>query len=205
MNVNWIATGNSSFITFTTFMHEMSESHQMQPFSALFLLLCSPLRIKWLKKIPFSTSHKHFNCVGFFLLTATIKTFHFKLIQTNFMQLMNNYFRFLLHCLEDLDHSLRRINSRLFVVRGQPTDVLPKLFDEWGLCFFVHFSSIFSHHSRHVIKACRWYFIGTTCLTFEEDPEPFGKARDESIIQLCRESNVEVIQVVSHTLYKLEK
>lgn len=47
--------------------------------------------------------------------------------------------------------------------------------------------------------------VGINCLTFEEDPEPFGKARDESIIQLCREANVEVIQVVSHTLYKLDK
>lgn len=36
--------------------------------------------------------------------------------------------RFLLHCLEDLDASLRKLNSRLFVIRGQPTDVFPRLF-----------------------------------------------------------------------------
>jgi deoxyribodipyrimidine photolyase len=36
--------------------------------------------------------------------------------------------RFLLQCLEDLDNSLRKLNSRLFVVRGQPADVLPTLF-----------------------------------------------------------------------------
>lgn len=36
--------------------------------------------------------------------------------------------RFLLQSLEDLDNSLRKLNSRLFVVRGQPTDVFPRLF-----------------------------------------------------------------------------
>lgn len=36
--------------------------------------------------------------------------------------------RFLLQSLEDLDTSLRKLNSRLFVVRGQPTDVFPRLF-----------------------------------------------------------------------------
>lgn len=42
------------------------------------------------------------------------------------------FFRFLLQCLEDLDQNLKKINSRLFVVRGQATNVLPKLFQEWG-------------------------------------------------------------------------
>lgn len=37
-------------------------------------------------------------------------------------------FRFLLQSLEDLDSSLRKLNSRLFVIRGQPTDVFPRLF-----------------------------------------------------------------------------
>jgi cryptochrome len=44
--------------------------------------------------------------------------------------------------LDDLDRSLQRLNSRLFVIRGQPAEKLPLLFKEWG----------------------------TTCLTFEEDP-----------------------------------
>ena len=39
-----------------------------------------------------------------------------------------NTSRFLLQCLEDLDNGLRKLNSRLFVVRGQPADVLPTLF-----------------------------------------------------------------------------
>lgn len=87
------------------------------------------------------------------------------------------FFRFLLQCLEDLDRSLKKFNSRLFVIRGQPADALPKLFKKWG----------------------------TTCFSFEEDPEPFGKVRDQNILQLCSEMNIEVIQAISHTLYKLEK
>lgn len=85
--------------------------------------------------------------------------------------------RFLLQCLEDLDKSLRKLNSRLFVIRGQPADVLPKLFKEWG----------------------------TTNLTFEEDPEPFGRARDFNISTLCTELGISVVQKVSHTLYKLDE
>ena len=46
--------------------------------------------------------------------------------------------RFLLQCLEDLDTSLRKLNSRLFVLRGQPTDLFPKIFKvtalRWYLC-----------------------------------------------------------------------
>nr|AFS34617.1 cryptochrome 2 [Clunio marinus] len=88
-----------------------------------------------------------------------------------------NKWRFLLQCLEDLDQNLRRLNSRLFVIRGQPAEKLPMLFKKWN----------------------------TTCLTFEEDPEPFSKVRDNNITEMCKELNIEVISAVSHTLYKLEK
>ncbi|XP_001606405.2 cryptochrome-1 isoform X3 [Nasonia vitripennis] len=88
-----------------------------------------------------------------------------------------NKWRFLLQCLEDLDRSLHQLNSRLFVIRGQPADALPKLFREWG----------------------------TTSLTFEEDPEPYGRVRDENITTLCKELGITVVQRVSHTLYKLDE
>lgn len=88
-----------------------------------------------------------------------------------------NRWRFLLQCLEDLDASLRKLNSRLFVVRGQPTEVFPKLFKEWQI----------------------------TTLSFEEDPEPFGKERDAAITALAQETGVDVIVRTSHTLYKLQK
>uniref|UniRef100_A0A8D8Q211 Cryptochrome-1 n=1 Tax=Cacopsylla melanoneura TaxID=428564 RepID=A0A8D8Q211_9HEMI len=88
-----------------------------------------------------------------------------------------NKWRFLLQCLEDLDINLRKLNSRLFVIRGQPADILPKLFKEWK----------------------------TTCLTFEEDPEPFGKVRDQNIMTLCKGLNIEVVSRISHTLYDLDQ
>ncbi|XP_041084880.1 cryptochrome-1-like [Polyodon spathula] len=88
-----------------------------------------------------------------------------------------NRWRFLLQCLEDLDASLRKLNSRLFVVRGQPANVFPRLFKEWKI-------------SR---------------LTFEYDSEPFGKERDAAIKKLASEAGVEVVVKTSHTLYDLDR
>lgn len=88
-----------------------------------------------------------------------------------------NRWRFLLQCLEDLDANLRKLNSRLFVIRGQPANVFPRLFKEWKI-------------SR---------------LTFEYDSEPFGKERDAAIKKLAMEAGVEVIVKISHTLYDLDK
>ncbi|MCJ8743403.1 hypothetical protein PDJAM_G00093610 [Pangasius djambal] len=88
-----------------------------------------------------------------------------------------NRWRFLLQCLEDLDASLRKLNSRLFVIRGQPTDVFPRLFKEWNI----------------------------TRLSYEYDSEPFGKERDAAIKKLASEAGVEVTVRISHTLYDLDK
>ncbi|KAM9854173.1 cryptochrome-2 [Aulostomus maculatus] len=88
-----------------------------------------------------------------------------------------NRWRFLLEALEDLDSSLRKFNSRLFVVRGQPADVFPRLFKEWKM----------------------------TRLTFEYDPEPYGKERDGAIIKMAQEFGVETIVKNSHTIYNLDR
>uniref|UniRef100_A0A671NC59 Cryptochrome-1-like n=1 Tax=Sinocyclocheilus anshuiensis TaxID=1608454 RepID=A0A671NC59_9TELE len=88
-----------------------------------------------------------------------------------------NRWRFLLQCLEDLDSSLRKLNSCLFVVRGQPANIFPRLFKEW--------------------KVSR--------LTFECDSEPFGKERDAAIKKLASEAGVEVITKISHTLHDLDR
>uniref|UniRef100_W5U707 Cryptochrome-2 n=1 Tax=Ictalurus punctatus TaxID=7998 RepID=W5U707_ICTPU len=88
-----------------------------------------------------------------------------------------NRWRFLLESLEDLDTSLRKLNSRLFVVRGQPADVFPRLFKEWNV----------------------------TRLTFEYDSEPYGKERDGAIIKLAQEFGVETIVRHSHTLYNPDR
>ncbi|KAL0978092.1 hypothetical protein UPYG_G00165780 [Umbra pygmaea] len=88
-----------------------------------------------------------------------------------------NRWRFLLQCLEDLDASLQQLNSRLFVIRGQPANIFPRLFKDWNI-------------SR---------------LTFECDSEPFGKERDAVIRKLATEAGVEVVSRTSHTLYDLDR
>ncbi|NWW52499.1 CRY2 protein, partial [Pedionomus torquatus] len=85
--------------------------------------------------------------------------------------------RFLLDALRDLDGSLQEMGSRLFVVRGRPEEVFPRLFHAWG----------------------------TTRLTFEVDTEPPTRQRDAAVAKLAAQHGVEVIQKVSHTLYDTER
>ncbi|XP_072740903.1 cryptochrome-2-like [Ciconia boyciana] len=85
--------------------------------------------------------------------------------------------RFLLDALRDLDGSLREMGSRLFVVRGCPEEVFPRLFHAWG----------------------------TTRLTFEVDTEPPAQRRDAAVAELAARHGVEVIREVSHTLYDTER
>ena len=42
-------------------------------------------------------------------------------------------------------------------------------------------------------------------LSFEEDPEPYGKARDANVAAMAKEMGIKVIVRTSHTLYKLDK
>lgn len=44
-----------------------------------------------------------------------------------------------------------------------------------------------------------------TRLTFEYDPEPYGKERDGAIIKMAQEFGVETIIRNSHTLYNLDR
>ncbi|XP_047437674.1 cryptochrome circadian regulator 5 [Mugil cephalus] len=88
-----------------------------------------------------------------------------------------NRWRFLLGALKDLDCSLKKLNSKLFVVRGKPEDVFPKLFSKWNI----------------------------TKLTYEYDTEPYSRDRDEKVTNLAKEHGVEVIYKVSHTLYDIER
>ena len=88
-----------------------------------------------------------------------------------------NRWKFLVDCLRDLDKSLRECGSRLHVIRGQPTYVLPKLFQDWNI----------------------------SKLTFECEIEPFGQRRDVAVAVLGEEHGVEVISKPSHTLYDPER
>lgn len=59
----------------------------------------------------------------------------------------------MLESLKDLDEQLREKGSRLFVASGKPEDVLPGLFEEWGV----------------------------TKMTFEADFEPRSLQRDREV------------------------
>ncbi|XP_061820395.1 cryptochrome circadian regulator 5 [Nerophis lumbriciformis] len=88
-----------------------------------------------------------------------------------------NRWRFLVGALTDLDHSLQKLNSRLYVVRGKPEDVFPQLFTKWKI----------------------------TKLTYEFDTEPYSVSRDKKVSALAKEHNVEVVYKVSHTLYDIDR
>lgn len=66
---------------------------------------------------------------------------------------------------------------RLFVVRGKPEDVFPKLFDKWRV----------------------------TKLTYEYDTEPYSLSRDRKVTSLAKEHDVQVIYKISHTLHDIDR
>ena len=66
---------------------------------------------------------------------------------------------------------------RLFVVKGNPDEVFPTLFKDWGI----------------------------TRLTFEIDTEPYSVTRDAEVEKIAASHGVEVIKRVSHTLYDVHK
>ncbi|KAM7353869.1 (6-4)-photolyase [Cochliomyia hominivorax] len=84
-----------------------------------------------------------------------------------------NRWRFLQQSLQDLHEQLRALNSSLYVVRGKPENVFPRLFDEWQ----------------------------TKLLTFEEDIEPYSIKRDKMVQDLAKKYKVEVLTYCSHTVY----
>lgn len=93
------------------------------------------------------------------------------------MKVGSNRWRFLVQSLVDLDKNLQNVNSRLFVVRGKPSDVFPRLVQEWG------------------IKR----------LMYECDSEPYAKTRDEELDAVVQSLGVQVIKKVSNTLYNPER
>lgn len=84
-----------------------------------------------------------------------------------------NRWRFLQQSLEDLHEQLLALNTRLYVVKGNPKSVFPRLFEEWH----------------------------TELLTFEEDIEPYSITRDKEIQDLAKQFKVQVLTYCSHTVY----
>lgn len=85
---------------------------------------------------------------------------------------------FLVECLQDLDRRLRQRGSRLYVLEGDPTVVLPQQWKSWNI----------SH------------------VSFEEDEtgEPYATQRDETIIQKAQAAGINVFTSCSETLYPLQ-
>lgn len=79
--------------------------------------------------------------------------------------------------MQDLDQGLRKLGSRLFVVRGKPSEVLPGLVTSWGV-------------SR---------------VTWEVDTEPYARARDSQVSSMLQGMKVQVQQVHGHTLWDPEQ
>lgn len=63
--------------------------------------------------------------------------------------------------------------SRLYVIRGNPVEVFPRLFHEWNV----------------------------SLLTFEKDIEPYAVQRDAQVEKLAKSASVQVISLNSHTIY----
>ncbi|KAH0734507.1 hypothetical protein KY285_010214 [Solanum tuberosum] len=84
-----------------------------------------------------------------------------------------NRIQFLLESLVDLDLSLKKVGSRLLVLKGDPGEVLIRCLKEWS--------------------------IGKLC--FEYDTEPYYQALDEKVKGYVSGTGVEIFSPVSHTLY----
>lgn len=85
---------------------------------------------------------------------------------------------FLIECLQDLDTSLRKCGSRLYVLTGDPTIVLPKFWKEYNIEF----------------------------LSWEEDEsgEPYAQKRDKKIQEQADKANIRIYMEGSETLYPLQ-
>mmetsp|Transcript_45032 Transcript_45032/g.50467 ORF Transcript_45032/g.50467 Transcript_45032/m.50467 type:complete len:596 (+) Transcript_45032:97-1884(+) len=85
---------------------------------------------------------------------------------------------FLVECLQDLDNNLRILGSRLYVISGNPTVILPEKWAEWKI----------------------------TDMSYEEDEtgEPYGLQRDRTILDSAQSFKIRVCTAKSETLYPLQ-
>ncbi len=88
-------------------------------------------------------------------------------------RIVANRYNYLLESLRDLDSSLRARGSRLVVLRGSVSEVLPAALSRW--------------------RAGR--------LVFEDDIEPYARARDAKVSADARAAGIAVIAVPGHTLW----
>ena len=102
------------------------------------------------------------------------------IVDPNCYQLLKcsvNRAKFLLESVKDLDNSLRALGSRLYVAKGDPAEVLPKLWDEWGVTHVTHEA--------------------------DETGEPYAVERDEAVKIAAEKAGVKIMQFQSETLRPL--
>merc|ERR1711976_761006 len=88
-----------------------------------------------------------------------------------------NRWRFLHQTLVDLDKTLKKHDSRLFVAEGEPSKIIKTLIKDWNV----------------------------QAITFEDETEPYPQQRDIEIKKLCKQEGVEVITKQGHTLWNPEE
>ncbi|KZV26106.1 (6-4)DNA photolyase [Dorcoceras hygrometricum] len=84
-----------------------------------------------------------------------------------------NRIRFLLESLVDLDFNLKKLGSRLLVLKGEPSEVLSRCLHEW-----------------RISKLC-----------FEFDTEPYYQVLDNKVKNHASAVGVEIYSPVSHTIF----
>ena len=87
-----------------------------------------------------------------------------------------NRWRFLLESLSDLNTNLKKKNSSLIILKGEPKTILNEKFKEWSI----------------------------KLLCYELDTEPYSKLRDFEIDSLANSQNIQIYKTSSHTLYDLD-
>ena len=91
-----------------------------------------------------------------------------------------NRFQFLLESLQDLDDGLRRLGSRLIVVRGKPEEALPRLVKQWDV----------------------------RLLTLESDKTgPYSKVRDSAVFAELKKAvpGLKISQHATHTIFEADR
>lgn len=84
-----------------------------------------------------------------------------------------NRLRFLMQSLHDLDTNLKKLNSRLYIIRGKWEDCLPKVFEKWHVKF----------------------------LTSQVDIDPEFVIQDEFIEKVAEKKDIFIVKRVQHTVY----
>ncbi|KAJ8731792.1 hypothetical protein PYW08_014522 [Mythimna loreyi] len=84
-----------------------------------------------------------------------------------------NRLRFLVQSLQDLDANLKKLNIRLYIIRGNAVEELPKLFDKWQVKY----------------------------LTSQVDIDPIYVKQDEVIDDIAEKKDIFIVRRVQHTVY----